>query len=179
MISLKSKTTIKILNYFFLNPKAKNYINELAKILDLDPKNLYRKLRELEKEGILESEFLGKQRYFYLSKSPIVEAYRQIILKTVGFESLLKKVLNKIKGIKEAYLFGSYARDKMDTSSDIDLLVIGNHSPLILQKEIIKLQREIDREINIINMSEKEFKEKKNKDPFIKNIFSDKFIKIK
>lgn len=180
MVSLKSKTTIKILDYFFLNPRAKNYINELAKILDLDPKNLYRKLKELEKDGILESEFSGKQRYFYLSKkNPLFGAYRQIILKTVGFESRLKETLKKIKNIQEIYLFGSYAKNKMDASSDIDLLVIGSHSPLDLQKEIIKLQKETDREINVVNMEEEEFRRKKNKDPFIKNIFSGKFIKIK
>ena len=32
-------------------------------------------------------------------------------------------MLKNIKGLKEAYIFGSYASNKMDSSSDIDLLV--------------------------------------------------------
>ena len=92
MISLKSKVTIKILNYFFINSDAKHYINELARILNLDPKNVDTKLKELEKEGLFKSEFLGKQRYFYLAKKyPLLKEYRQIVLKTVGIEQHLKK----------------------------------------------------------------------------------------
>ncbi|MCX5667712.1 MAG: hypothetical protein NTY34_05330 [Candidatus Omnitrophica bacterium] len=39
MISLRSKVAIKLLDYYFLNPEAQVYINELARILELDPKN--------------------------------------------------------------------------------------------------------------------------------------------
>ena len=91
MISFKSKVTIAILNYYFLNQDARHYINELAKILGLDPKNVYRKLTELEKEGLFRSEFRGKERYFFLAKDySLLENYRQIFLKTYGLEDQLK-----------------------------------------------------------------------------------------
>lgn len=180
MPSFRSKVTIKILNYFFINPEAKHYINELARILELDPKNVDRKLKELENEGLLESEFVGKQRFFYLSKNyPLLSQYRQIFLKTCGIERLLKDILSQTIGVQEAYIFGSYAQNKMDASSDIDLLVIGDHSSLSLQKKIIKVQKEIGREINIINLSEEELKTKRRaRNPFIKNIFSQKIVKL-
>jgi len=63
MISLRSKITIKLLDYYFLNPNAQVYINELARILEIDPKNTETKLKELEMEGLFKSEFRGKQRY--------------------------------------------------------------------------------------------------------------------
>ena len=44
MISFKSKVTKSILNYYFLNPDAVHYVNELAKILKADAKNMHRKL---------------------------------------------------------------------------------------------------------------------------------------
>lgn len=180
MPSFKSKVIIKILNYFFTNPEAKHYINELARILDLDPKNVDRKLKEMEREGLLKSEFVGNQRFFYLSKNyPLLSQYRQIFLKTYGMERLLKDILTQIQGVKEAYIFGSYAQNKMDASSDIDLLVVGNHSVLLLQKQLLKIQKEIGREINIVNLSEDELKSKKRaRNPFIKNIFSQKIIKL-
>ncbi len=40
MISLKSKITRKLLNYFFLNPKESLYVNELSRNLALDKRNL-------------------------------------------------------------------------------------------------------------------------------------------
>ena len=180
MISLRSKVTIKLLDYYFLNPEAQVYINELARILELDPKNTETKLKELEREGLFKSEFRGKQRYFFLAKdNPVLEHYRQIFLKTYGIEKRLKDVLNNIKGLKEAYLFGSYASNKMDSSSDIDLLAIGTHSVLELQKIIAKLQKDIGREFNVVNLSLKEFaKKKKDKDPFVNNVFKAKIIRL-
>jgi len=180
MISLRSEVTKKILNYFFINPHAKHYINELARILNQDPKNVDRKLKYLEKNGLLESDFLGKQRYFRLSQGyPLLKEYRKIILASIGIEQILKKILAQDKQIKEAYIFGSYAKNNMDASSDIDLLIIGNHSPISLRKKINKIQEETNREINIINLSEREFETKrKEKNPFIVNIFSEKIIKL-
>ncbi|MCF7888331.1 MAG: nucleotidyltransferase domain-containing protein [Candidatus Omnitrophica bacterium] len=180
MISLRSKVTIKILDYYFLNSDVQVYINELARILELDPKNTEIKLKELEKEGLLKSEFRGKQRYFFLAKdNPVLEHYQQIFLKTYGLEKRLKETLKNIKGLKEAYLFGSYANNKMDSSSDIDILAIGSHSTLELQRVIVKLQKDTGREFNVINLSQKEFKEKREKKShFINNIFKNKTIQL-
>ncbi len=180
MISLRSKVTIKLLDYYFLNPEAQVYINELARILALDPKNTETKLKELEKEGLFKSEFRGKQRYFFLAKdNPVLEHYRQIFLRTYGIEKRLKDILSNIKGLKEAYLFGSYASNKMDSSSDIDLLAIGTHSVLELQRFITKLQKDTGREFNVINLSPKEFeKKKKDKDPFINGVLKTQIIRL-
>ena len=180
MISLRSKVTIKLLDYYFLNLDAQAYINELARILDLDPKNTETKLKELEKEGLFKSEFRGKQRYFFLAKdNPVLEHYRQIFLKTYGIEKRLKDMIGNIKGLKEAYLFGSYANNKMDSSSDIDLLAIGTHSVLELQRIIVRLQKDTGREFNVINLSIKEFeKKKKDKDSFISGVLKAKIIRL-
>ena len=180
MISLRSKVAVKLLDYYFLNPEAQVYINELARILDLDPKNTETKLKELEKEGLFKSEFRGKQRYFFLAKdNPVLEHYRQIFLRTYGIEKRLKGMMGNIKGLKEAYLFGSYASNKMDSSSDIDLLAIGTHSVLELQRVIAKLQKDTGREFNVMNLSPKEFEKKKNdKVPFIRGVFKTKIIRL-
>ena len=180
MISLRSKVAIKLLNYYFLNPGAQIYINELARILELDPKNTESKLKEFEREGLFKSEFRGKERYFFLAKdNPILKHYRQIFLKTYGIEKRLKDSLDNIKGLQEAYLFGSYVRNKMDSASDIDLLAIGRHSVLKLQRALVKLQKDTGREFNVTNLNPKEFKaKKKDKNSFINSIFKTKIIRL-
>ncbi|TRZ96008.1 nucleotidyltransferase domain-containing protein [bacterium] len=180
MIYLRSKVAIKLLDYYFLNPGAQRYINELARILELDPKNTEAKLKEFEELGLLKSEFRGTERYFFLAKdNPILKHYRQIFLKTYGIEKKLQDILRGIKGLKEAYIFGSYAINKMGSSSDLDILVIGSHSVLELQRHIAKLQKGIGREFNIINLSPKEFKaKKKDKDHFINGVFKTKTIRL-
>jgi len=180
MISVRSKVAIKLLDYYFLNPDTQHYINELARMLGLDPKNTETKLKEFEKEGLFKSEFRGKERYFFLAKdNPVLKHYRQIFLKTYGIEKKLKDIFSNIKGIKDAYLFGSYLTNRMDSSSDIDIMAVGTHSALELQRLIAKLQKDIGREFNVMNLSLKEFEaKKKNKDPFITNVFKTKAIRL-
>ncbi|MEK7212506.1 MAG: nucleotidyltransferase domain-containing protein [Patescibacteria group bacterium] len=179
MISLRSTIARKVLEHFFFNPGARHYVQELARILKTDPKNLYRKLRELEKEGMLASDFSGKQRYFSLNNNyPLLREYRRIVFRTL-FEKRLGSALEGVEGVQEAYLFGSYAAQKMNAASDVDLLVVGNHSSLALQRVIQSFQKEIGREINAVSMGPKEFLAKrKRKDPFLKQVLSGKRIKL-
>ena len=180
MISLRSEIAKKILNYFFINPRENLYVNELLRKLSLDKRNLVKKLRELEKEGILKSQTRGNLRLYSINKSyPLYKEYEKIVLKTVGLEDRLKKLIGEIPGINEAYIYGSYANNKMDTHSDIDLLVVGSHKIILLQSRLNKLQKEIEREINIVNMDQREFKKRiQKKDAFILGVLKDKNIKI-
>ena len=179
LLSLRSKITQKILGYFFLHEGAKLYVNEMSRRFELDRGNLVRKLEELENEGILESEWKGNQRYYALNHSfPLIKEYKMIISKTIGLEQALRKQLEEVKGIKRAILFGSYAADRMDLSSDIDLLVIGDHDTLELQKKVSQFQKSIDREINVISMDITEYKKKQKTDPLLTTIGRNKSISI-
>lgn len=178
MIALRSKITRALLGYFLLNPHKRHYVNELARMLALDPKNLHKKLNELEREGLLKSEFSGNARYFSLNTSyPLIDQYKEIVLKTVGLEKQIAEAVRSVPGVQEAYIFGSYAKNEMDASSDIDVLAVGEHSSVALQRKIGALQTKVGREINIINVGPGELK-KKRQAGFFKNIFSGKHIKI-
>jgi len=180
MIGFRSKITVKILDYYFVNPEKRHYINELADLLEVDPGNLFRKLKELETEGILISETRGNQKYFSLNKNyPLLKEIKKTYEAKYGIVNLLKDRLAKLKNLKEAYIFGSYAQNTLQQESDIDILLIGDHSSLGAKRLILPVQKNIGREINIIDLTPKEFKQrKKKKDEFIKNIFSQKIIKI-
>lgn len=178
MISLRSKITQKVLAFAFLQ-NEEFYANELARKLELDLGNLIRKLHELEKSGLLISQIKGQEKYYKLNKKfSLLKEYAAIVQKTFGFEEKLKETLKKTKGVEKAILFGSYVIKKMDQYSDIDLIVIGSHSTINLQKNISKLQKEFDREINAISMSNIEFKQKRRKDPFLKRVFDSPFIEV-
>jgi len=180
MLNFRSKITEKILGFYFLNTGAKKYINELAKIIEVDPGNLDRKLKELQAEGLLSSEFSGKERYYSLNlKYPLLKELKKIYLAKYGLAETLKKRFSKLSGLKQGYIFGSYAGKNFSLESDIDILLIGSHAALEAQKVVLPLQRQLQREFNIVDLTEKEFfKRKQDKDEFIANIFEGKIIKI-
>lgn len=178
MINLRSKISQKILSHFFLQDSTESYVNDLARTLKIETGNLTRNLIILEKEGILNSQWQGKQRYYSLNKEfPLLKEYKTIISKSIGLEHLLKDRLNKVSGIKTALIYGSFAQDKMDEHSDIDLLVVGNHSTVLLQKAVMDIQKTIYREINIVSMSLDEYQQK-SESPFLKSIKDKKSIRI-
>lgn len=180
MISLKSKITKELLGYFFLNPDASHYVNELERIFKADKRNLVKKLKELEVEGLMVSGQRGNLKLYSINrKFSLYEEYRKIVLKTVGLEGRLKAAIGRVKGVKSALIFGSYAKDRLAAHSDIDLLVIGGHSAIDLQRHIGEIQRESGREINAVNMDESEYKKRlAKKDPFLMDIKRNKHINI-
>jgi len=180
MLKFGSEITIKLLDYYFLNPDKSHHINQLAEILNVDLGNLFRKLEELEKEGILVSDRKGNQRSFKLNKEyPFLKELKKIYGSKYGFIALLKEKLSKILNLKEAYIFGSYAKNNLEPESDIDILLIGKHSPIEAKRVILPLQDRIKREINIIDITPEAFSRKiKKKDEFISNIFSSQPVKI-
>ncbi|HNR81748.1 MAG TPA: nucleotidyltransferase domain-containing protein [Candidatus Pacearchaeota archaeon] len=180
MISLRSKIAVKVLGYFFLNPESERYINELAKILSLDPGNLSRKLNELEKQGIISSRRFGNRRHYFLNKKyPLLREVKKIFDVSFGLPRLVQNKIKNLKGLDQAYIFGSFPRGETAGDSDIDLLLVGSHSALEAKKNLLSLEKEIGREINVVDMGQKEFERARiGGDPFIKNIFSDKIIEL-
>ncbi len=98
-------------------------------------------------------------------------------------------MLKETTGVKEAYIYGSYAHNNMDVHSDIDVLmdvhsdidvlIIGNHAIVPLQGRLNKIQKAINRTINCTHMDEKEFNKRvKNGDAFISALLRQKHIKI-
>jgi len=179
-VSLRSKIAQKVLGYFFLNEEAIMYVNEMAKKLAIDKRNLVKKLKEFESAGILSKEKRGNQRVYFLNKGyPLFDELKKVVLKTVGIEMILRKELAKIEGLKFAYIFGSYAAGKLSAQSDIDLLVVGDFDSMELSRLIFDLEAKFNREINAIEMDEKEYEERKSKrDAFLLNIEQGKRIQL-
>ena len=180
MISLRSAITQKLLKYFFLHADDCLYVNELSRKLHVDKRNLVKKLKELEDEGILQSDRHGNLKLYSIRKGyPLYDQYKTIIYKTVGIEQSLRDIVSRIKGIQGAYLYGSYVQDTMDSYSDIDILIVGEHDIVFLQRELSKLQNNLGREVNAVHMDNEEFKKRvKRKDPFITNVLRKKHIEL-
>ena len=168
----KSRLRQKILSYYFTNPTNQLYVRQLASILREDPGNLSKELCKLENEGVFIAETKGNQKHFYLNKRyPLYNELKSILFKTVGVEGRLKDIIGKMKGVQLSFIYGSYAANKENASSDVDLLIVGNPNEDELLERIESAEQSLGREINYNIYPAKEFKEKRKKrDNFITNI---------
>ena len=170
----KSKTRKEILQLFFLDPTKRYYLRELERILNISVGNIRRELLSLEKSGLFKHEKAGNQVYYSVNKeAPIFDEFSRIVFKTIGVGGVIKNALKKNKGIKLAFIFGSYAKGEEDSLSDIDLMVIGKPSEDKLILEILKVEKKLSREVNyhIFSLADWE-KRIKGENSFLKNILS-------
>lgn len=176
----RSELRRKLMAYFYTNPESKLYLREIASILNQDAGNLSKELSRLEEEGIFIAEMRGNQKYFSLNpKYPLYRELKSIIFKTIGIEGSLKTALKKISGIRIAFIYGSFASDKQNGLSDIDLAIIGKIDEDELLKEINKLEKFLNREINYTLYSETDWNRmKKMKDTFTANILDEPKIML-
>ena len=180
MLDLRSKARQTLLAYYFTNPTARLHLRDLAERLGIDPANLSKELRRLETDGLFRSDVSGRQKYFQLNRAyPLFREVRGIVTKTIGAAPLLASSLKKIRGIEEAFLYGSFAQNQQDTVSDIDLLMIGEPSSEALSKTVQQMERQLGREVNYTVLSRKEFATRRaRKDAFLENVWHNKRIAL-
>lgn len=180
MLDLRSKARQRLLAYYFTNPTARRHLRDLAQRLGVDPSNLSRELRRLERQGLFRSEVSGRQKYFQLNREyPLFGEVRSIVAKTIGAIPLLAQSLKKIEGIEQAYLYGSFARNQQDAASDIDVLVVGRPKSDALAEAVQKLERQLGREINYTVLTKKELESRRGrKDAFLENVWHNKRISL-
>jgi predicted nucleotidyltransferase len=180
MLDFRSKARQQLLAYYFTNPAARKHLRDLAERLSIDPSNLSKELIRLERDGLFRSETIGRQKYFQLNREyPLFAELRKIVAKTIGAAPLIAQSLQRIEGIDEAYLYGSFASNQQDAASDIDVLVIGSPRAEELAQVVGKLERQLGREINYTVLTRKEFGSRRaRKDAFLENVWRNQRIAL-
>ncbi|MFH1519675.1 MAG: nucleotidyltransferase domain-containing protein [Candidatus Omnitrophota bacterium] len=158
----KSKARQALFRLYFTNPDKSYYLRELERILDTPVAMLRKELIALEKAGIFVSSKKGNLSYYTLDKAySLYKEFKSIVSKTVGVEASLRDMLSSVKGVRLAFIYGSFAAQKEKGDSDIDLMIAGDPDTSYLHEKIVGLEQKLKREINPTIYSLKEYKAKK------------------
>jgi len=175
-----SKTRVKLLNLFLLNPETEFYIREIARKTCENTNAIRRELQNLEDIGLLISTKKGNLKYYSTNKkNPIYVELTNIFLKTGGVWRTLSENINLLGNIEIAFIYGSFATGNAGSKSDIDLFIIGQVHENELIRCIERLEKEFSREINYVIFTPSEFSQRiENNDPFIKNVLNEKRVML-
>jgi len=156
-----SKTRVAVLCKLFMNSDRSFYLRELSRELAIPYGMLYKEEKNLVSLGIVTEEKKGKITLISLNKKlPYLAELKNLITKTAGLGDLLTNLFSGFKQVRYALIYGSFASGEESSSSDIDLLIIGNISEENVLRAISQVEKDIGREINYILWKEEEFKRK-------------------
>lgn len=179
---ISSKTRQVILNTFFSNPEKEYYVRQLASIRHISVGTIHREIKNLTLSGVFNVRGVGNIKLYSLNKqNPVYEELKSIISKTDGVIRHVKDSLAKLKGVKTAFIYGSFAKGDERPDSDVDIFLLGDNideNKLVLA--ISALEKKLFREINYTRYTDSEYiKEKKKKNSFILETIKEKKIFIK
>lgn len=177
---ISSKTRVKLLTLFLLNPDSEFYIREIVRMTGENINGVRRELANLESFGLLVGERKGNQQYFGVDRDFFIyHELQQIVLKTEGVAQIIRENLSLVQTIECMFIYGSFAQGTAGGKSDIDLFIVGDVDEKTLIPLVHTSERAIGREINYSLMRSSEFtRRREDGNPFVKNVMSERKIMI-
>lgn len=153
---ISSKTRIKLLMKFFINTDMRGYLRGLEQEFGESSNAIRVELNRLEQAGMLTSAAEGNKKYFRANKShPLFGEIRSILLKHVGINQIIEKLIEKLGNVKKVFLVGSFAQG-ID-SPIIDLFLVGDINKQYLSQLSERMEKIINRKIRTVVYAQAEF----------------------
>jgi len=156
---ITSKTRIKLLLKFFLNSNSMSYLRNLESEFGESTNAIRLELNRFEDAGLLESMNKGNKKYYKANTGhPLFSDINSIVMKYVGLDIVIQKVVNKLGDLEKVYLCGEFAKG-LDCDI-IDLMFVGEEIDRdYLMRLIDKVEKLIKRRIRYIVYSGEKFEE--------------------
>lgn len=122
---ISSKTRIKLLLRFFVNPAREGYLRSLATEFGESTNSVRLELNRLSEAGLLKSEAKGNKRIFKANDGhPMFQQIHSMVLNHLGVDQLIGHVVSRLGNVSKVYLEGDLA--KGIDSDIIDIIVVGD-----------------------------------------------------
>ncbi|MBN2520770.1 MAG: ArsR family transcriptional regulator [Bacteroidales bacterium] len=156
---ITSKTRVKLLMKFFLNSNSSSYLRGLESEFGESSNAIRMELNRFEKANLITSVSKGNRKYFSANKEhPLYHDIHNILLKHIGIDQVIDKVVNKLGDVQEVYLVGDFA--KGCDSRIIDLIFVGKTiDKAYLMRLVDKCEKLIKRKIRYLVFDDKNIKD--------------------
>ena len=125
-ILIQSKTRLKLLLRFFLNPESSAYLRGLAQEFDESTNAVRVELNRFEEAGLIRSHKDGNKKMYQVNtKFPMFNELQKIVFKHFGIDQIIEQVIEKLGDVEAVYLTGDLARG-LD-SKVVDVTLIGKN----------------------------------------------------
>lgn len=175
----KSKSLVLVLKLLFLNSDKQFHLNEISRRVGISASTASKELGNMASLGLVRKRLHGNMTLYQINSDSIIFAdIRKIFFKFELLDGLLLDELNDFD-LKFVLIFGSFANMAETANSDVDLLIVGSIPEDKLIDIVNGLEDKIEREINYIFWTSKEFDDRsKNKTALLQNIATEQVIMV-
>ncbi|MEN6327050.1 MAG: ArsR family transcriptional regulator [Syntrophomonas sp.] len=153
---ITSKTRIKLILKFFLNPDTSAHLRGLAAEFNESTNGVRVELNRLTEAGLLESSQSGKSIYYKANtRHSLYPEIHSIVRKYLGIDQMVEDIVKELGDLELALITGDYAMG-ID-SGLIDLVLVGEVDKNYLQVLVDKTESLIERKIRTLVVSAEEF----------------------
>ena len=154
---ITSKTRLKLLLKFFLNSSSRSHLRNLESEFGESTNAIRLELNKFEQAGLLKSEVNGNKKVFRANTGhPLFNDIHNILLKTIGFDQIIDRVVTKMGNVEMAFVAGDFARG-IDTQI-IDIIFVASEiDQEYLVRLVSKTEALIKRKIRYVIFTSKEF----------------------
>jgi len=173
--ALFTTTQKNVLGLLYAQPAKSFYTKEILRLTGMGVATIKRELDRMEAAGILSMNKIGNQHHYQANpECPIYQELLGIVKKTFGVVDIINLALTPFENrINWAFIFGSVASGKETSTSDIDLMIIGDVEFTEAVTALYPVQETLRREINPKIYRKGEWNQmQKNQDAFIKEVLS-------
>lgn len=170
----------EVLRLLFADAGRELHLRDLTRQAGLGLGTLQGELEKLSAADLVTSRRDGNRRYYSANANhPLFPDLRQIVLKTSGLRDVLVAALAGLKGVEAAFVFGSLADGAGKAASDVDLFVVGDTGLRALSPALRRAAEALGREINPVTMTAAEFRKRRAKDPFLRDVLGKEKLFVK
>jgi len=153
---ITSKTRVKLLLKFFLNPDNYAYLRGLESEFGESSNAIRLELNRLEEANMLNSEVHGNKKLFKVNqRHPLYSEINSIVRKFFGLDVIVDKIASRMGNLKAVYLTGDIMEGK-DTGV-IDLVFVGDIDKAYLLNLAEKTEALIKRKLRYLIYTIDEF----------------------
>lgn len=174
---LRSPVQGDIIAWLFLHPDTPITLTDLAQRVNTSVPTAMREVNRLAKAGLLVEERIGATRHVRPNTTtPLFRPLADLMSVTYGPVPVLSEMLTGVEGVREAFIYGSWAARYTDhpgrVPADLDVLVVGTADPDTLFDIAEAATRRLGREVNIRKVLPRDWDQPNPQDSFLAEVKS-------